>query len=69
MRTSLKELESRLVSFSFFRMHKSYLVNLKYVNRLTPWFNGAYQLELEGRDEKLSVSRNYVKDLRQRLEM
>nr|WP_218627988.1 LytTR family DNA-binding domain-containing protein [Sporosarcina sp. E16_8] len=69
IRTSLKELESRLVSFSFFRIHKSYLVNLKYVSRLTPWFNGAYQLELEGRDDKLSVSRNYVKDLRQRLEM
>ncbi|MBO0600783.1 response regulator transcription factor [Sporosarcina sp. E16_3] len=69
IKTSLKELESRLVSFSFFRIHKSYLVNLKYVSRLTPWFNGAYQLELEGRNEKLSVSRNYVKDLRQRLEM
>lgn len=69
IRMSLKELESRLIPFSFFRIHKSYLVNLKYVRRLTPWFNGAYQLELENRDEKLSVSRNYVKDLRQRLEM
>lgn len=69
VRTTLKELESRLVSFSFFRIHKGYLVNLKYVTRLTPWFNGAYQLELEGVDEKLSVSRNYVKDLRQRLEL
>jgi len=69
VRTTLKELESRLVPFSFFRIHKGYLVNLKYVSRLTPWFNGAYQLELEGLGEKLSVSRNYVKDLRQRLEL
>ena len=69
VRTTLKELESRLTPLSFFRIHKSYLVNLKYVSRLTPWFNGAYQLELENREEKLSVSRNYVKDLRQRLEM
>lgn len=69
VRMTLKELESRLLTFSFFRIHKSYLVNLKYVSRLTPWFNGAYQLELEGVDEKLSVSRNYVKDLRQRLEL
>lgn len=69
VRTTLKELESRLVPFSFFRIHKGYLVNLKYVSRLTPWFNGAYQLELEGLDQKLSVSRNYVKDLRQRLEL
>ena len=69
VRTTLKELESRLVPFSFFRIHKGYLVNLKYVSRLTPWFNGAYQLELEGLNQKLSVSRNYVKDLRQRLEL
>lgn len=69
VRTTLKELESRLEPFSFFRIHKGYLVNLMYVSRLTPWFNGAYQLELEGLDKKLSVSRNYVKDLRQRLEL
>lgn len=65
----LKELESRLLPFSFFRIHKSYLVNLNYVMRLTPWFNGAYQLEMEGMEELLSVSRNYVKGLRQRLEL
>ena len=69
VRTTLKELESRLEPFSFFRIHKGYLVNLKYVSRLTPWFNGAYQLELDGVEQKLSVSRNYVKDLRQRLEL
>ena len=66
---SLKELENRLISYSFFRIHRGYLVNLNYVVRLTPWFNGAFQLELEGREEKLSVSRNYAKDLRQRLEL
>jgi two-component system, LytTR family, response regulator LytT len=66
---SLKELEIRLHPFSFFRIHKSYLVNLEYVTRLTPWFNGAYQLEMENRKEMLSVSRNYVKALRARLEI
>jgi two-component system response regulator LytT len=65
----LKDLESRLSSYSFFRIHKSYLVNIDYVKRLTPWFNGAYQLELEGVKEHLSVSRNYVKPLRTRLEI
>ncbi|MDM5227054.1 LytTR family DNA-binding domain-containing protein [Cytobacillus sp. NJ13] len=68
-KTPLKDLESRLLPFSFFRIHKSYLVNLDYVTRLTPWFNGAYQLEMEGRNELLSVSRNYVKALRVRLEL
>lgn len=69
IRTTLKELESRLEPFSFFRIHKSTLVNLRYVSRISPWFNGAYQLELEGVEDQLSVSRNYVKDLRQRLEL
>lgn len=64
----LRDLEARLVPFSFFRIHKSYLVNLAHVRRLTPWFNGAYQLELEGRPEQLSVSRNYAKALRRKLE-
>ncbi|MBZ5753685.1 MULTISPECIES: LytR/AlgR family response regulator transcription factor [Metabacillus] len=68
-KTPLKELESKLSTFHFFRIHKSYLVNLEYITRLTPWFNGAYQLQIEGRDEMLSVSRNYVKALRMRLEI
>lgn len=68
-KTPLKELEMRMIPFSFFRIHKSYLVNLVYVMRLTPWFNGAFQLEIEGRKELLSVSRNYVKALRERLEI
>jgi two-component system, LytTR family, response regulator LytT len=68
-KTPLKDLESRLQNFGFFRIHKSFLVNLEYVNRLSPWFNGAYQLELKGRKETLSVSRNYVKVLRSRLEI
>ena len=66
---ALKDLETRLTAYSFFRIHKSYIVNLDYVIRLTPWFNGAYQLELEGKDELLSVSRNYVKALRTQLEL
>jgi two-component system, LytTR family, response regulator LytT len=68
-KTPLKDLESRLLSYGFFRIHKSFLVNLEVVNRLSPWFNGAYQLEIEGRKELLSVSRNYVKALRSRLEI
>ncbi|WP_138420581.1 LytR/AlgR family response regulator transcription factor [Aquibacillus sediminis] len=69
VKTPLKALEERLLPFSFFRIHKGYLINLDYVTKLSPWFNGAYQLELKGCDEKLSVSRNYVKTLRNKLEL
>ncbi|MFB4164178.1 LytR/AlgR family response regulator transcription factor [Alteribacillus sp. JSM 102045] len=69
VKTPLKDLEARMASYSFFRIHKSYLVNLDYVVRLTPWFNGAYQLEVKGQKDMLPVSRNYVKALRARLEL
>lgn len=70
VKTSLKDFEAKLQQhYPFFRIHKSYLVHLDYVKRLTPWFNGAYQLEITGRDELLSVSRNYAKALRTRLEI
>ncbi|WP_456272244.1 LytR/AlgR family response regulator transcription factor [Bacillus sp. AK031] len=69
VKTPLKDLESRLGAYPFFRIHKGYIVNLDYVTKLTPWFNGAFQLEIEGKSEKLAVSRNYVKALRQKLEL
>ncbi|WP_246946131.1 LytR/AlgR family response regulator transcription factor [Bacillus pinisoli] len=66
---ALKDFEARLESYSFYRIHKSYLVNTDHITRLIPWFNGAYQLELKGVKEHLSVSRNYVKGLRALLEL
>ncbi|MBC2721950.1 LytTR family transcriptional regulator DNA-binding domain-containing protein [Desulfosporosinus sp.] len=67
---SLQTLEEKLASYSFFRPHRSYLVNLSFVRELVPWFNGAYTLILN--DEKSSqvpVSRAYVKALKDVLEI
>lgn len=69
VKSLLKELEPRLFPFGFFRIHRSYLVNLNAVVRLIPWFNGAYELGLEGLEEKLPVSRNYAKELLKRLDV
>lgn len=68
-KSSLKEAEDRLNVFGFFRTHRSFLVNLSYVKRMTPWFNGAYELELIGIEEKVSVSRNYAKAFIERLQI
>ncbi|ARK29564.1 LytR/AlgR family response regulator transcription factor [Halalkalibacter krulwichiae] len=68
-KTPLKELEEKLNGFPFFRTHKSYLVNLDKVEQLIPWFNGAYQVKVVGRKEEIPVSRNYVKALREQLEL
>ncbi|UOE93032.1 LytTR family DNA-binding domain-containing protein [Alkalihalobacillus sp. LMS39] len=66
---TLKELEEKLKGYPFFRTHKSYLVNLDKVEQLIPWFNGAYQVKMVGRKEEIPVSRNYVKSLREQLEL
>lgn len=68
-RFPLKEIEEKLVGHSFFRTHKGYIVNLNHVEEITPWFHGAYQLKLTNVKEQIPVSRNYVKHLRQRLEL
>ncbi|WP_175986960.1 LytTR family DNA-binding domain-containing protein [Bacillus sp. Marseille-Q1617] len=68
-RLPIKELESKLVTYPFFRVHKSYLVQLPFVEELIPWGNGVYQLKVHGSKEKIPVSRNYVKELRERLEL
>ncbi|MCM3126156.1 MULTISPECIES: LytTR family DNA-binding domain-containing protein [unclassified Paenibacillus] len=69
VRTPLKNLEAKLRLYPFFRIHKSYMVHMKYVKRLVPWFNGAYQLELKGSNELLAVSRNYAKAFREAMEL
>lgn len=68
---SLQSLEDKLKDFPFFRTHRAYLVNLNYVQEMTPWFNGAYHLQLnvKNRNMPIPVSRNYVKSLRERLEL
>lgn len=55
---TLQELEEKLRGFPFFRSHRGYLVNLDYIQEITPWFNGAYNLTLQdGKQSKIPVSR------------
>jgi DNA-binding LytR/AlgR family response regulator len=67
---TLQELEKKLQNYEFFRVHKSYIVNLAYVKELKPYFNGAYNLYLEYyMHQPVPVSRNYVKGFREKLEI
>jgi len=68
-RYPLKDIEEKLADHSFFRTHKGFIVNLKQVEEMTPWFHGAYQLKLLNVKEEIPVSRHYVKQLRLRLEI
>ncbi len=65
---TLQELEEKLKGFPFFRTHRSYLVNLDFIQEITPWFNGAYNLILKGEKKtRIPVSRSAQKKLFQLL--
>ncbi|HEK9100899.1 response regulator transcription factor [Bacillus pfraonensis] len=67
---TLQELENKLTAYDFLRVHKSYLINVMYVQELKPYYNGTYNLYLERYDEQpIPVSRNYVKRLRNKIEL
>lgn len=61
---TLQELEKKLEGRSFFRTHRSYLVNLNQILEITPWFNGAYNITLKDKDKTtIPVSRSARKAL------
>ncbi|MTI46686.1 LytR/AlgR family response regulator transcription factor [Sporosalibacterium faouarense] len=58
---TLTQLNNLLSGGCFFRCHRSYIINLRYVKEIEPWFNCTYQIRLEGAEELIPVSRNKVK--------
>ncbi len=64
---SLNELERRLQGH-FCRVHRSYLVNLRYVRELVPDFRGTLVLVMNDRQRsRVEVSRRHARELRRRL--
>ena len=62
---TLHDFEGLLDPNVFYRCHRNYIVNLKCIVQLNPWFNRGYMLTLRGRKEmEVQVSRNFVHGLR-----
>jgi len=62
---TLEELERDLDPDTFWRVHRSYVVNLDHVTEIIPWQNGTYRLRLD--DEKgtlIPLSRAQAKRMR-----
>lgn len=65
IRTTLKELESKLDPNRFWRIHRSTIVRLEAIARVTRDIAGRYWLELDGYERPLQVSRNYASQFKQ----
>lgn len=65
IRTALKELAPQLDPEQFARVHRSVVVNLCSVARVTRNMNETADVHLKGRDEVLPVSRTYLHVFRQ----
>lgn len=63
-RESLGAWEEKLSGGRFFRCHRSYIINIDHIEKITPWFNGTYNIKLKDRTENIPVSRNNIKELK-----
>jgi len=68
-RKSLGDLESMVQGESLFKCHRSYTVNLNYLESVDPWFNNSYRLKLKHIADYIPVSRSKVADLKLILKM
>lgn len=65
---TIADLEHRLNPNQFLRIHRSTILNLDYVQQLHAWFGGRSMVRLnDERQTELTVARERVKDLREKL--
>lgn len=61
---TLVELEKKLPSELFVRVHRSYIVNGNGIDEIEPWFNGTYNVYMKD-GSRIPVSRTFVRELKQ----
>lgn len=62
IRSSLKNLQSKLNPLQFVRIHRSWMVNIERVEEIEPWFSGDSKVKLCN-GKTLRMSRNYKDNL------
>lgn len=67
---TIEELQSNLDADIFWRVHRSYLVNINRIRELIPWFKSSFQLRMDDKKQtEIPVSRIQTKRLRTLLKM
>jgi len=63
---TLEELMDQLDPEAFWRVHRSYVVNIQHIREVVPWFKSSYQLRMDDpKKTELPVSRAQTKRLRE----
>ncbi len=67
---TLEDLQAYLDPQSFWRVHRSYLVNINRIKEVIPWFNRTLQLKMNDRQEtEIPVSRAHAKRFKEYLKL
>ncbi len=67
---TVEELQSVLDAKTFWRVHRSYLVNINRIKEIIPWFKSSYQLKMDDRKQTtVPVSRAQTHKLRELLNL
>jgi two-component system, LytTR family, response regulator len=67
---TVEELQGNLDSNVFWRVHRSYLVNINRIKEIVPWFKSSYQLRMDDRKQtEIPVSRSQTRKLRELLNL
>lgn len=66
---SLQTLETRLDPQRFFRVSRQHIINLRFVRKVEPWFDGGLALWLGEHDPQIKVARRRAQELRERLSL
>ena len=63
---TLEELTDQLDADRFWRVHRSFVVNIQHIREVVPWFKSSYQLRMDDRKQtEVPVSRSQTKRLRE----
>jgi len=67
---TVEELQGSLDPKVFWRVHRSYLVNVNHIKEVVPWFKSSYQLKMQDRKQtEIPVSRAQTRKLRELLNL
>jgi two-component system LytT family response regulator/two-component system response regulator LytT len=67
---TIEELAASLDSDTFWRAHRSYLVNINHIKEVVPWFKSSYVLKMDDKkNSEIPVSRAQTKRMRELFKM